>query len=271
MPALDTARRRLRLGEADLAVAIGLRTDATALPAEATSAVEHLEHAGLVRRRGTARVLAPLLEDLVADLDRARLTLEVETAGAEALSRLGVLIGEQRCWIVTSWPGDAELEYLRIDPRLLGTTLAAQLGILMTSPPADGAGAAALETTFGAFETALTHRGEARAALDGAELPPELVPEHVAARLHETGTDPALAAVLAAQRAAWRITSLSRRDGADLVASLTILDADEQGLWERTAPAEPVTAAPEPDALVRLERRSAGDVLRRLGDLLPGR
>lgn len=82
--------------------------------------------------------------------------------------------------------------------------------------------------------------------------------------------DPALADVLAHERRSWRVTA-SWREGESLaVRALAVLDSDEQGLWERVLPAEPVPAEPlPPTEPVLLRRLSAADAFRAVGALLP--
>lgn len=261
-PAVDAARLRARLTTAHLDVLAHLLTGARPSPGS-DDALDELVRADLV----VDGVPSPFLRELVTELTQARVSIDVEIAGRHGLSTHGATLGAGTCWTVQGWPGEPLQEYARLDPRLLPTSLAATLGLSLAAGEAQ---AQEIATTLGTLDLALTARGEAEGR---AQAEPDLATRTAAVRdaIAAVGdVDPVLADVLAHERRSWRMTT-SWREGESLaVRALAVLDSDEQGLWERVLPAEPVPAEPlPPTEPVLLRRLSAADAFRAVGALLP--
>lgn len=261
MPSVDSARRRARLTGTQLEVLVDLVEGRPSRP-QLASAATALTDAGLLL---DGRPVAALV-DLVRDLAAADVTLDLEVAGRDGVSVHGAALTAERCWLVSGWPGVAESEYTRIDPRMLLPALSMAVGLQQGAPPP---GRTPVSCSLADLGAALDARGTIEAAAaPGADLGPGRATTAESLRSH--GVAPELAAVLADERSAWRLTSSWTSDSGRVARVLAVVDAGEQGLWRREGVAEPLGAEPlSPGTTITWVPIAAADVWRDLISLLP--
>ncbi|MFJ3976488.1 hypothetical protein [Streptomyces sp. NPDC090021] len=265
MPSYDSARSRFRLAQDHLALLTHM-VSGEPLPAGYGAAAAELQHSGLVSETGEVSVqLVPLLETLAAP----EVAISAEVIGQQGVLNHGLVVGETYVFSHEEWPGQREVEYAQVEPKLLVWSLA----LLVNLRQADALDVAVpyIETSIGTMDAGL-------AALDGPA--DDDAPERVQRALAEAGnlTEPALSLfshLLTELRVHWRLTSAWHgRDGGQLtvgVRGFGIWDCGPLGYWHRESPSEPVHEGQVgPDSPLVLRPVGSKRIWEMMADLLPG-
>ncbi|ARF73895.1 hypothetical protein B7C62_17720 [Kitasatospora albolonga] len=268
MPSYDSARSRFRLATDHLTLLSHLAGGVT-LPAGHSTAAAELQHSGLVSEDGELSVqLVPLLETLAEPV----VAIGVEVIGQQGTLNHGLVIGQEHVFSHETWPGQREVEYAQIEPKMLVWSLAQLVNLRQTA--ALDVGVPCIETAIGVMDAGL-------AALDGPVHSPAYgdAPERVQQALREAGNlmEPALSLfshLLLELRAHWRLTSAwhGQDDTRPTVGvrGFGIWDCGPLGYWHRESPAEPVHEGEVgPDSPLVLRPIGSKPIWEMLADLLP--
>ncbi|MFB7913763.1 histidine kinase [Streptomyces sp. NPDC056061] len=267
MPSYDSARCRFRLAKDHLTLLSHLAGGVPVPAGYGTTAAE-LQSSGLVSEAGQVSVqLVPLLETLAEPV----VAIGAEVIGRQGTLNHGLVIGQEHVFSHESWPGESEVEYAQVEPKLLVWSLA-RLVNLRQSDALD-VGVPCIETTIGVMDAGLTALGSGAPSADAD------TPERIQQALAEAGdlTEPALSLfshLLLELRVHWRVTSAwhGQDDTQPTVAvrGFGIWDCGPLGYWRRESPAEPVHEGQVgPDSPLVLRPVGSKPVWEMLADLLP--
>ncbi|MFH8368632.1 hypothetical protein [Streptomyces sp. NPDC018031] len=271
MPSYDSARDRFRLADRHIA-ALGHLVGGAPFPDDLEPSLADLRHAGLV---SADNLISPLLSELLGVLDAPVVLIQVEVSGEHGLLNSGVLVGAERVFSHTGWPGEEESEYVAIEPAMLMWELARMVN-LRRSEPVNGGDHLDIETSTGVLDAVFAELGQ----LPAEDIEREGVArERARATLAEKGglQEPAqslFADLITSLKASWRISvawQAGRSEGPFReVRGLAVWDCGPHGYWHRRSPAEPI--APEqlsPETPLTLVRVSKGELWEMMADLLP--
>lgn len=259
MPSMDAARRRLRLSDSHVSV-LGLLVEEGQLPDELAQAQDELREAGILD--ADDKIVADLYP-LVSTLMEPRVIARVEMTGPRGVTQSGAVVGDDFIFTHENWPGDAESEYVPVEPETLVWALA-RLVDLHRDFTAEVDSAEEIVSTMGTLDQVI-ERMEA-----GEFEEPEAVAEAAGAPVR-------LAEVLAQLNCMWRMTVAwqgageKQGEGAGLaVSALAVWDCGLEGYWLRELPAEPVVEGQvDASSELRVRRTSAKELWRLITDLLP--
>lgn len=267
MPAMDPARRRLRLSDAHISV-LGLLVEETGETGETGKAGGTELPDALVPARSELRAAGILEEDdkiavelfpLVSTLMAPHVIVRVEVTGPQGVTQHGAVVGDDFVFTHEGWPGEEESEYAPVLPEMLVFALSRMVD-LHQDADADAAGEE-IVTTMGVLD-ALLARMESEGP-DGADALAEAV--HAPVRLAE---------VLAQLNCMWRMTVAwpggeGDADGLGLSA-MAVWNCGPEGYWVREAPAEPVREGQvDASSELRVRRVTAKEIWERITALLP--
>ncbi|MFF1277761.1 hypothetical protein ACFVZC_30890 [Streptomyces marokkonensis] len=267
MPSYDSTRGRFRLAESHLAV-LGHRTEGEEVPPELAEADRELREAGLTDHEGN---LDLLLSPLVSTLRAPAVVLHVEALGEHGTLHHGVTIGDGYVYSHESWPGSAESEYVRLEPKMLVWALARMVN-LQAEDTVDVA-TPVIETTMAVLDAGLdTLDGlPGLTAEEGLERVTDALRAAGLTRRPQLGT---LARLIAGMRSSWRMTAAwqGHDEGtpAARVRGFAVWDCGPLGYWHRELPAEPVLPGQVDDTTaLKLVRADAKEVWQMITGLLP--
>ncbi|MEO3976564.1 histidine kinase [Streptomyces sp. CAU 1734] len=269
MPSFDMSRSRFRLADEHLIVLSELATG-DEVPDEFTAARKELVGCGLIDEDGR---LSPLLRPMMETVLSPGVVISLETAGRQGKLHHGMLIGERHVVAHEAWPGTAEAEYSRVEPKMLVWKLADMVN-LQQSPAGRETAPMTVETAIGTVEAGLAVLESGRPAHASAEDERAAIRAALAAGSGGGPVPEPLAGLISEIRATWRLTSAwrTRAEGGDGVESrgFAVWDCGPLGYWLRELPVEPVSAELiGPAGPFRLVRVTAGAVWARITDLLP--
>ena len=225
----DVDRARLR-GTLEHLATLGQLLAGRDVDPELAGHLQDLRTAGAV----VGTDVAPDLRELIAVVGRPQVVVELETSSPAGVVRHSVSVRDRQGWVAEGWGGSDEVTWWPVEPALLVPTVASLVGLRRR--PAD------LERTEVRAPLGLVERALQALQLAGHENRPTALAA-VRSAAQEELAPPAvdgLVELLAAHRAAWRVSVL-RHDGEEpSVRALAVVDAGPLGLFERTAPAEPV-------------------------------
>ncbi|MFJ4011095.1 hypothetical protein [Streptomyces sp. NPDC090026] len=266
MPSYDSARSRFRLAQDHLTLLSHMAGGAP-LPAGYSTTAAELQLSGLVSEAGEVSLqLTPLLKTLAAPV----VAISAEVIGQQGTLHHGLAVGETYVFSHESWPGQREVEYAQVEPKLLVWSLA--LLVNLRQADALDVGVPYIRTTIGAMDAGLT--ALASGPTDGD------APERVQRALAEAGNlaEPALSLLshlLIELRAHWRLTSAWHGPDDEqptvAVRGFGIWDCGPLGYWHRESPSEPVHEGEVgPDSPLVLRPIGSKRLWVMLADLLPG-
>ncbi|MFD9885094.1 hypothetical protein ACFWZT_26935 [Streptomyces alboflavus] len=259
MPAMDPARRRLRLADAHISV-LGLLVEEGEVPDELAQARAELRDAGIL---DADEKISAELYPLVSTLMEPHVIARVEMTGPQGVSTSGAVVGNDFVFAHEGWPGEEESEYVPVEPEMLVFALSRMVDL--HKGPAD------VTDDSDVGEEIVSTMGVLDAVLDRMES--EGHEEHEAIA-EAVGAPARLAEVLSHLNCMWRMT-VAWPGGADVpdglgVSALAVWDCGLEGYWIREAPAEPVREGQVDDSSeLKVRRITAKEIWERITDLLP--
>ena len=256
----DADRARLRGTLEHLAV-LGQLMTGREVDAQLAGHLQDLRTAGAV----VGTDIAPDLQELVTVFAHPQVVVELETSSPAGPVRHSLSLRDRSVWVMEGWGGTDEVSWWPCEPALLVPTIATLAG-LRRRDVAPGVERHPVRAPLGLVERSLealsqagpAHRATALSAIRssaGETLAPEAVKS--------------LLDLLAAHRGAWRVSLLRQVAGRPTVRAVAVVDAGPLGLWQRTAPVDPVLLADlTADTEVVLEPTTPGQVWTALTDLL---
>lgn len=256
MPAMDAARRRLRLSDFHVSV-LGLLVEEEQIPEELFQARAELREVGILEADDK---IAADLYPLVATLMEPRVIAQVEVSGPQGVTQSGAVIGDDFIFTHENWPGEAESEYVPAEPETLVWALARMVDLHRDFTDGVDYGEVII-STMGAFDALVARMetgqfGEPEVAAEGADAPVRL------------------AEVLSQLNCMWRMTVAWQGAGAPgnglAVSALAVWDCGVEGYWLRELPAEPVAEGQvDHSSELRVRLTSAKELWQLITDLLP--
>lgn len=266
MPAYDSSRSRLRLADRHVRVLAGLAAGETPSP-ELFPSLGELQELGLVGQEGQ---LSPLLRELVEALDAPILIISVEITGEPGPVHHGIIVGQNTVIAHEGWPGEEESEYIPVEPSTLVFELARMVHLRRRDADEQPA-TSRVESTMKALDAAF-----AILSAPSGELEEDRAAIHK--ELADAGTSEEMAATLTelilALNSYWRVTvawdGQHGGEHAPMLRSLAVWDCGPRGYWLREQPEEPILPGQvTPESPLHLVRSGAGEIWRKLTDLLP--
>ncbi|WP_405659638.1 hypothetical protein [Streptomyces sp. RK9] len=256
MPAMDPARRRLRLADAHISV-LGLLVEEGEVPDELAQARAELRDAGIL---DADEKISADLYPLVSTLMEPHVIARVEMTGPQGVSTSGAVVGNDFVFAHEGWPGEEESEYVPVEPEMLVFALSRMVDLHKDNADDSDVGEE-IVSTMGVLDAVLD-----RMESEGHE-------EHEAIA-EAVGAPARLAEVLSHLNCMWRMT-VAWPGGADVpdglgVSALAVWDCGLEGYWVREAPAEPVREGQVDDSSeLKVRRITAKEIWERITDLLP--
>ena len=256
----DADRARLR-GTLEHLAGLGQLMAGREVDAELAGHLQDLRTAGAV----VGSAIAPDLQELVATFAHPHVVVALETSSPVGVVRHSLSLLDRSTWVMEGWGGTDEVTWWPCEPALVVPTIANLAG-LRRRDVVPGVERRPVQATLDLLERALEalrlagpeHRATALSAIRSS----------AAERLGPEGVE-SLLDLLAAHRGAWRVSVLQEVDGQSQVNALAVVDAGPLGLWQRTAPVDPVHLADlTADTEVVLEPTTPGQVWTALTDLL---
>lgn len=271
MPSYDSSRARFRLADRHIAVFAHL-LDGETPPEELWESLVELQRIGLVGEEGE---LAPLLRELLGALAEPMVLIQVEVTGEHGPVNHGVIVGQEAVISHDGWPGEAESEYVSIEPHTLVWELARKVNLHRGEKPEEGAPELRIETKMAALDAAFV-------ALEKPGADDDATRELVRKALVEADADlrePVLGQFLelvVSLNATWRITTAwdGKHDGetSTMIRALAVWDCGPAGYWIREQPEEPIMPGQVgPDSPLVLVKSHSAEVWEKITDLLPDR
>ncbi|MFD9069421.1 hypothetical protein [Streptomyces lasiicapitis] len=256
MPAMDPARRRLRLSDAHISV-LGLLVEEGALPDELSQAHSQLRAVGIIEEDD--KISAELFP-LVSTLMEPHVIARVETTGPHGVTNSGAVVGNDFVFAHEGWPGEEESEYVPVQPEMLVFALSRMVDLHQDNTDAADVGEE-IVSTMGLLDAVLD-----RMEAEGADEP--------AAVAEDVDAPVRLAEVLSQLNCMWRMTVVwpgAKGTADDLgVSALAVWDCGLEGYWVREAPAEPVREGQvDASSELKVRRVTAKELWERITDLLP--
>jgi hypothetical protein len=266
MPGYDSSRSRLRLADRHVRVLTRLAEGEAPSP-ELFPSLGELQELGLVGEEGQ---LSPLLREVVEALRAPVLVISVEITGESGPVHHGVIVGQDTVIAHEGWPGDEESEYIPVEPSTLVFELARMVHLRRRGAD-EQPRTPRVESTMKALDAAF-------AVLSAPTGEPEEDRSAVRKQLTDAGTTgetaDTLAELILALNSYWRVTVAwdGQHDGehAPMLRSLAVWDCGPRGYWIREQPEEPILPGQvTPESPLHLVRSDAGEIWRKLTDLLP--
>ncbi|WP_431042104.1 hypothetical protein ACQUSR_09425 [Streptomyces sp. P1-3] len=256
MPAIDTARRRLRLADSHVSV-LGFLVEEEDLPDELSLPLAELKEAGIVDDEGG---LAADLYPLLSTLMEPHVIVRIEVTGSQGVVSSGAVIGDDFMFTHEGWPGEDESEYVPVEPPMLVWALSRMVDLHREAAETPDA-SEEIVSTMGALDGALERIESGRVEDFG---------EAAAA----AGAPHRLAEVLANLNCMWRMTVAWRgsepQDNGMSISALAAWDCGIEGYWIRESPAEPVREGEvDEHSELRVRRTTAKELWQKITDLLP--
>ncbi|MER5372323.1 hypothetical protein [Streptomyces sp. NPDC002553] len=267
MPSFDSSRGRFRLSDDHLAV-IGCLTDGDQVRPDLLTAADELRASRLINSNGA---VSPLLAPLVKTLSEPTVIVRVESLSEQGLMHHGAVVGKHHVFCHEAWPGDAESEYVQIEPRTLVWALSRMVNLqAVSAAPED---VTSFKSDMGVLDDGL----KSLEMISG--LPPMEALQHVADSLGTSGriTEPelsTLAALIVELRSSWRMTAAwhgeSKGSIGTQVRGFAMWDCGPLGYWHRESPAEPILPGQVSDETpLQLTAASPREVWQMIAEVLP--
>ncbi|MVO83852.1 hypothetical protein GPA10_03495 [Streptomyces sp. p1417] len=253
---MDPTRRRLRLSDAHISV-LGLLVEEGEVPGELGEARSQLRSAGILDDDDK---IASELFPLVSTLLEPHVIARVELTGRHGVSTSGAVVGNEFVFAHEAWPGEAESEYVPVQPEMLVFELSRMVDLHQDDTDAEAVGEE-IVSTMGVLD-AIVDRMESEGA------------EETDAITEAVNAPPRLTEILAQLNCMWRMTVVWPRNEArpdDLgLAGLAVWDCGLEGYWVRELPAEPIQEGQvDASSELKVRRVTAKEIWGRITDLLP--
>ncbi|MEU2752043.1 hypothetical protein ABZ613_38195 [Streptomyces collinus] len=238
---------------------LGLLVEEGQVPDELARALAELQKAGLL---DSDSKISDDIYPLVSTLMEPRVIARVEITGPQGATQSGAVVGDDFIFTHESWPGEAESEYVPVEPEMLVWALARMVDLHrdFTSEVDSGE---VIFSTMGTLDQVLV------CMENGQFEEPEAVAE-------AAGGPVRLAEVLSQLNCMWRMTVVwkgaeeLRGEGGLAVSALAVWDCGLEGYWLRELPAEPVADGQvDGSSELRVRRTSAKELWQLITDLLP--
>ncbi|MBZ2410093.1 hypothetical protein HX747_25350 [Streptomyces sp. L06] len=258
MPSIDLARRRLRLSDAHISV-LGILVDEGQIPEDHAQAHRELREAALL---DTDDKIVADLYPLVSTLMAPRVIAQAEVTGPLGTTLNGAVVGDDFLFTHERWPGEAESEYVPVEPETLVWALARMVDLHRETvgDEAEQVPAEEITSTMGTLDALLVLMEEGRAQ----------EPEAAAAA---SSAPVRLAEVLAQLNTMWRLTVVwqdAAGSGGPGARALAVWDCGVEGYWVRELPAEPVAEGEvAPATTLKARRSSPREIWSLITGLLP--